>query len=128
MLVGRAIGGEELALARKVGCRVMGLPCRPGPAVLWEGFQFIGGTREVLGGKHSGGGYHEELIIGHREVGTCKLGLCFLEHVDVLGNVLCLSLVTKHLGWEVDKFAWVEATAVGIKMIKQLFCGEVGVE
>ena len=59
-------------------------------------------------------------------MGAGTLG--FLEHVNVLRDALHIGVVTEHLSWEVDEFAWVEATTVGVEMVKQLFCHDVGVE
>ena len=60
-----------------MGSTVIGLPCWPGSLVLWEGFPFVGGMREVLGSKHSGGGNCEEFVVEHQEIGMGKRALCF---------------------------------------------------
>ena len=57
-----------------------------------------------------------------------KFALGFLEHVDILGDAPSVSAVAKHVCWEADKFPWVEAATVGIKVVKQLFGIDIYVE
>jgi len=59
-------------------------------------------------------------------MGEFTLG--FLEHVDVLKDPLSFCVVTEHVCGEAYKLAQVEAAAVGIKMVHQLFGSYIGVE
>ena len=68
------------------------------------------------------------MVIRHGEVGAGKFALSLLQHVNILGDALGISIVAKHVCQDADKFAWVEVTTVGIKVVKQLFCGDMGVE
>ena len=67
-------------------------------------------------------------VIRHGEVGMGEFVLSLIEHVNILGDALGISVVAKHVCGEADKFAWVEAATVGIKVVEQLFCGDMGVE
>jgi hypothetical protein len=51
--------------------------------------------------------------------------LCFIEHVNVLWDPICLGIVPHHLRREVDNFTWVEATAICIKILNKLLGGHV---
>ncbi len=54
--------------------------------------------------------------------------LVFFEEVDVFGDAIHLIVVQHHLGGEIDKLAWMEAIAVCMKMLNELFGCNAGVE
>ena len=54
--------------------------------------------------------------------------MCFLKNVDVLRDALHLRIIRHHLGGEIDKFTRVEAAAVDIEVIDELFGGNSNVK
>ena len=102
-----------------VGGAVVGLPSWPGLQVPGEGFPFINRAWDIFGVKSGGGGNGKELVYGHREVGLGQLALCFLEHIDILGDAIHLSIVSQHLSSKIHKLAQVEAAVVSIKLVWQ---------
>ncbi len=50
------------------------------------------------------------------------------EHCDELGNAVGIGVIAQHVGGEADKLARVEAPAVRVEMVEELFGGDVGVE
>ena len=55
-----------------------------------------------------------------------KFALGFLEHADVLEDPLGIHVVTQHVHGEAHELPWVEAAAVGIEMVAQLFDSYIG--
>ena len=70
---------EELALASDVGGAITSLPSRPSFAEPRERLSFVRGAWEMAGGKNSGGGNGQELVVGHREV--CPSQLALMLHI-----------------------------------------------
>ena len=58
----------------------------------------------------------------------CVLFLDVFEHIDVLGDTRCITVVGEHLGGEVDKVERVESTATQLEMIRERLGGDVGVD
>jgi hypothetical protein len=51
--------------------------------------------------------------------------LGFLECVDVFRDAFRRGIVSHHLRVEVDEFAWVEASAVGVEVLQELSCRDL---
>ncbi len=54
--------------------------------------------------------------------------MSLLKEVDILGDPISFVVIQHHLGGEIDKLARVKTTAVGIEVVDECFCSDIGVE
>ena len=104
-----------MTFAQEMGHTVMRFPGCSGFIVAWKSLPFVGGMGEVFRCKDGSGGDNKELVIRYWEIGTGKFALGFLEHINILGVTLGISVVAHHLCGEVHKLLRQDGFDVGVE-------------
>ena len=68
-----------------------------------------------------------EGCVGGGELRILILFLGVLEHVDVLGDALCVNIIRENIGGEVDYVERLEAYAMQLEVVHERLGGNVGI-